>query len=93
MVNAVASQSHPENQSQIANSAPIVARATSLAQKPAEPQSPSNAAKDTVHISNAAQLLLRESLETPAQTAREANGGDRQAQRLLAKEAAAKLAE
>jgi hypothetical protein len=47
-------------------------------------------APDTVKISTASQTLLQESLETSAQTAREARGGDGQAIRLLAKEAAAK---
>ena len=41
---------------------------------------------DTVQISTAAQ----EAAETAAQTAQEANHGDRQAQKLLAKEAAEK---
>jgi hypothetical protein len=34
--------------------------------------------------------MMAESTETPAQTAQEAHKGDRQAQRLLAKETAAK---
>jgi hypothetical protein len=44
---------------------------------------------DTVQISAAAQAL-RDATENPAQTAREAAGGDQQARRLLAKEAADK---
>jgi hypothetical protein len=40
---------------------------------------------DTVQISSAAQALAKESLETPAQTAKEASAGDPQAIRLLAK--------
>jgi hypothetical protein len=44
---------------------------------------------DTVQISTAAQAALKEAVENPAQTAKEALGGDRQAQRLLAKEEAA----
>lgn len=44
---------------------------------------------DTVQISAAAQAL-KEATENPAQTAREAAGGDQQARRLLAKEAADK---
>jgi hypothetical protein len=47
---------------------------------------------DTVQISNVAQALLKETLETPAQTTKEASGGDRQAIRLLAKEAADRAA-
>jgi len=49
---------------------------------------------DTVQLSGTAQAMLaalQEAKETPAQTAREASGGDRQAQRLLGKEAAGKL--
>lgn len=43
---------------------------------------------DTVTISSAAQAMLKEITETSAQTTKEANAGDHQAQRLLAKEAA-----
>ena len=55
---------------------------------PAKPQ-PST---DTVQISGSAKALMQEAQETPAQTAQEAGHGDRQALRLLAKEAAAKAA-
>jgi hypothetical protein len=51
---------------------------------------------DTVQLSQAAQAALaalKEIAETSAQTTEEAAGGDRQAQRLLAKEAEAKSAE
>ncbi|TSA50205.1 MAG: hypothetical protein D4R48_02000 [Nitrosomonadales bacterium] len=52
---------------------------------------PSNAkTKDTVNISNASLAALKEATETAAQTANEARGGDHQAQRLLAKQAALK---
>lgn len=51
---------------------------------PAKPQPTT----DTVQISTAAE----EAAETAAQTAQEAAKGDRQAQKLLAKEAAAKAA-
>ena len=44
----------------------------------------------TVSISNAAHAALAEATETSVQTAQEAGHGDRQAQRLLAKEQAAK---
>ena len=50
---------------------------------------------DTVQLSSAAQAMLaamQEARETPAQTSQEALGGDRQAQRLLARQAAAKVA-
>jgi hypothetical protein len=45
---------------------------------------------DTVKISSTAAALLKELTETSAQTAKEASAGDMQAQRLLAKEAAAR---
>jgi hypothetical protein len=51
---------------------------------------PQPAQSDTVQLSSAAQAALREAMETPAQTAKEAGTGDAQAKRLLAKEAAAK---
>jgi len=46
----------------------------------------------TATISAAAQALAKEAAETPTQTAQEAQGNDRQAQRLLAKEVAARKA-
>jgi hypothetical protein len=52
---------------------------------------PQPAPTDTVQISSAKQIV-QESVETPAQTAKEAAGGDLQARRLLAREAAAKAA-
>lgn len=42
--------------------------------------------QDTVSISKAAQAALQEATETQAQTAKEAQSGDRQAIKLLAKE-------
>jgi hypothetical protein len=56
------------------------------------PQSTTSTVRDTVQISGAAQAALKEVIETPAQTAKEANSGDHQAQRLLAIEAAARKA-
>lgn len=70
---------------------------TSTSKQPAasKPQSGTEP-QDTVHLSSAAQAHLsaikaatQEAAETPAQTAKEAQSGDMQAQRLLAKEAAA----
>lgn len=55
---------------------------------PAATAKPQAAPTDTVQISNLAQQALKEAVENPAQTAREAAGGDAQAKRLLAKEAA-----
>jgi hypothetical protein len=43
-----------------------------------------------VQISTAAKALSQENLETPAQTAKEASGGDIHAIRLLARHAAAR---
>ena len=73
-----------------AQAKPVVEPATS-SQKSAAPQQPGSSSPlaDTVHISSAGQSALQEAIETSAQTAREARGGDRQAQNLLAREAAA----
>jgi len=64
---------------------------TSAQQKPAAPteSSTSSTPTDTVTLSAAAQAMVKEMSETPAQTAKEAASGDHQAQRLLAKEMAA----
>lgn len=68
-----------------------------LAQRTAQPASseakPQPNPTDTVQISNAAKAMLQESVETPAQTAKEASAGDHQAMRLLAKQAAERAAE
>jgi hypothetical protein len=53
---------------------------------PVKPQ----ATTDTVLISNSAKAMMQEAQETAAQTAQEAAKGDHQAQRMLAKEAAAR---
>jgi hypothetical protein len=62
---------------------------------PPKPEStPAARPTDTVqlsHVAQAALASLKEAIETPAQTAKEAVGGDLQAKRLLAKETAAKL--
>jgi hypothetical protein len=68
---------------------PQAAPANQKAPQP-QPAAKAPAPKDTVQISTAAQTALQESRETSTQTAREASRGDRQAARLLAKEAAAK---
>jgi len=58
-----------------------------------QPNSADSATAATaVKISSAAQAALQEAVETAAQTAKEASSGDRQAQRLLAREAAARKA-
>jgi hypothetical protein len=53
---------------------------------------PQQALADTVTISSAAKAILQEVQENHAQTVQEANGGDSQAKRVLAKEAAAAIA-
>jgi hypothetical protein len=53
---------------------------------------PQRTTTDTVKLSNAALVAAQEATETSTQTLREAMSGDSQAQRLLAKEAAAKTA-
>jgi len=61
---------------------------TAPAPKPAASSAASTSANvtDTIQISNTAKAMMQEVTETPAQTAKEAGAGDRQAQRLLAKE-------
>jgi hypothetical protein len=55
------------------------------AKKEATQPLPQPAAKDTVQISNAAHSALQEASETRAQTMREAQSGDVQAQQKLAR--------
>jgi len=69
-----------------------VAQSAPVSAKPVQAK-PMSAIKDTVNVSSAesaASAALQEATETPAQTAKEAQGGDKQAQRLLAKENAEK---
>ncbi|HME36297.1 MAG TPA: hypothetical protein VKF84_13760 [Candidatus Sulfotelmatobacter sp.] len=66
-----------------------VAQATPVQPTSSKP-APQPSAPDTVQVSNAAKTLLQETLESSSQTATEASKGDVQAQRLLAREAAAK---
>lgn len=80
--------------SNVTQTQPLAPSAGTSTQKTAQskPQ-PAATGTDTVHLSQAAQATLaalHESRETPAQTSNEASRGDRQAQRLLAREAAAK---
>jgi hypothetical protein len=63
----------------------IKGEAAPATQKPkASPAQPT----DAVQVSNLAQQALQEATETKAQTLREAQGGDIQAKKLLAREAA-----
>lgn len=76
-------------------SQPVSAPAKASAPKAAQPEAKAAPTVDTVQLSAAAQATsaaLKEAMETPAQTAKEASGGDPQAVRLLASEAAAKVA-
>ena len=58
--------------------------------KPAQPKPPPTpSSTDTVNLSSA-KAIVQESLETSAQTTKEAASGDIQARNLLAKQAAAK---
>ncbi len=75
-----AAQSTPVNQKSV-QSKPVNQKST---------QSKPQPTTDTVKISNAALAFAQEATETPTQTLKEAMSGDTQAQRLLAKEAAAK---
>jgi hypothetical protein len=78
MINSVSGATHPQ----------AAAHAAAAAQQPT-PSKPQPAPTDTVQLSIAAQAF-KEAIENPAQTAREAAGGDLQAKRLLSKEAADK---
>jgi hypothetical protein len=60
--------------------------------KEAPQSNPHPTATVTVQISSAARAALQEATETAAQTAKEAQSGDVQAQRLLASRAAAEEA-
>jgi hypothetical protein len=74
---------------------PVAQPTKAPAQKPAQTKPESAPAGDSVQLSSTAQAMLaamQEARETPAQTAKEANSGDRQAQKLLASQAAAKPA-
>jgi hypothetical protein len=82
MINSVSSTSHAP----APTAAPKAAPTTQAAAKP-QPPVPS----DTVQISSAAAVALKEAIENPAQTAHEAASGDQVAKRLLAKEAADKV--
>ncbi len=72
---------------------PVAQSTKSPAKKPEQTKPESAHGGDSVQLSGAAQAMLaalQEARETPAQTAKEANSGDRQAQKLLASEAASK---
>jgi hypothetical protein len=90
MISATTNPAQTNPTTATATQAQSAAKAAAPSPKPASLPTPSTSpmVSDTVQISNAARAL-QETLETPAQTAKEASRGDRQAQRLLAKETAA----
>lgn len=79
MISSVSSVTHAQ----------AAASPTAVVQQ-SSPSKPQSVPADTVQISSAAQQALKEIIETPAQTAQEATGGDAVAKRLLAKESADK---
>ncbi len=86
----------PTAVSSVANSQPVAPTDSSTQKQPQpKPQSQTTTrSTDTLQLSSAAQAALaaiKETQETPAQTAKEASGGDPQARRLLAKESASKV--
>ncbi len=90
MISAVTSAAHFNPTSEGASPAQASKSVTpNPSAAPSKTQSTPSPVADSVQISSAAQAALKETLETPAQTAKEALGGDRQAQSLLAKEQAA----
>jgi hypothetical protein len=72
---------------------PVAQPTRTSTQKPAQSEPQSATSTDSVQLSKVAQAMvaaLQEATETSVQTAQEARHGDLQAQRLLAKDAAAK---
>jgi hypothetical protein len=73
---------------------PVAQSTGTPTQKATQPRPQSTTSGDSAQLSAVAQAslaALKEATETSAQTTKEAGLGDRQAQRLLAKEAATKL--
>jgi hypothetical protein len=81
MINAITSATQ--------NPSVVQPTAASPVSPPAKPQHNASTNTDIVQISNAGRAALEEATETHANTVKEAHNGDRRAQRLLAKEAAA----
>jgi hypothetical protein len=76
--------------SPISHVTPAQPAAKAAPEQPATSTATPKSSADTVQISNSAKALLQETLETSVQTGNEARGGDIQAMRLLARQAAAK---
>lgn len=91
MIDAIPAARQPEPTVSNLSEAKRAAFATSI-EKPTQSQTPPlvDGTVVTVEISNAAEAALKDVLETAAQAAKGAVGGDHQAQGLLAREAAAK---
>jgi len=92
MITAVTHATQTEPTGAVAAQSQPVAKSVASSQKStqSQPQSKTSIPTDSVQISSAARAALQETIETPAQTAKEASAGDRQAQRILAREAAGK---
>ncbi|MEX3946256.1 hypothetical protein AB4Y40_00605 [Paraburkholderia sp. EG287B] len=88
---AVAIAANTGAQNQQATAATQPASKTQAQSSTTTTQASTPSASYAVTISNAARAALAEATETSVQTSQEANRGDRQAQRLLAKEQANKL--
>ena len=79
--------------SNVTHATPVAPSKGTPAPRATQPKPQPAVRPDTVQLTGPAQAALaalKETRETPAQTAKEANSGDLQAQRLLAREATAK---
>jgi len=93
MSNAISTvtQPSPPEQAPAASAKASESKTTQAAQTPQTTKTAqaTQTPTDTVQISSASKAIVQEAQETHAQTIHEAAGGDSQARRLLAKEAAA----
>ena len=88
MSNPVTGITHSDAPPAVAN--PSQPKSAPAPAAPAKVAAPAALPSDTVTVSTAAKAALLEATETRSQTVSEASNGDRQAQRLLAKETAPK---
>src|SRR5712692_3111345 len=74
MISAVTHATQTEPTGAVAAQSQPVAKSVTSSQKstPSQPQSKTSIPTDTVQISNAAKAALQETIETPAETAKEA---------------------
>jgi hypothetical protein len=84
---AIGAVNATQNNPTTAIQTPAVAKPATSSPKaaPSKPTSTTGVPKDIIKISIAAQTALQEASETSAQTAAEAQKGDRQAQNLIAR--------